>query len=138
VDVSPPTVPGVPISDQELAGGTPAKTGVFTIRWASALDAEAGVREYEIQEREDNNPIWKTIRMVPSKQTTFLVGSKDNPANAPKKSGHFYSYRVRSINQAGGTSDWSAASAAASTGFPDTVISKVTNYPNPVDTRQGP
>jgi flagellar hook assembly protein FlgD len=42
------------------------------------------------------------------------------------------------LNQAGGASEWSAPSAAASTGLPDEPITKVTNYPNPVDIRQGP
>ncbi len=138
VDLSPPSIPGKPVSDQELAGGAPAKTGVFTIKWSGSSDSESGVRAYEIQERVDNDPVWATIRMVPSAQHSLLVGNKDNPSNLPKPSGHFYSYRVRALNQAGGVSDWSAPSAAASTGFPTEAITKVTNYPNPVDIRQGP
>jgi hypothetical protein len=137
VDISPPTVPGMPTSDQD-ASGEPAKTGVFTIRWSAAGDIESGVRAFEIQEREDNNPVWKTIRLVPGLQTTFLVGSNDMPTNGPKPSGHFYTYRVRAINNAGGASDWSPESNAASTGFPEEPISEVTNYPNPADMRQGP
>jgi hypothetical protein len=138
VDVSPPSIPGVPISDQELAGDQPSKTGVYSIKWAAAGDSESGMRAYEIQEREDNDPVWKTIRLVPASQFTFLVGNSDNPANPAKQAGHFYAYRVRAVNQAGAPSAWSDASGAASTGFPEESISKVTNYPNPVDTRQGP
>jgi hypothetical protein len=138
VDLSPPTIPTAPISDQELAGGEPSETGVFSIKWAPASDGEAGVRAYEIQERVDNDPVWKTIRMVPASQTTFLVGSNDTPANVNREPGHFFFYRVRAINQAGGTSAWSDSSAAASTGFPAEAITEVTNYPNPVDIRQGP
>jgi hypothetical protein len=137
VDISPPTISAAPVSDQETSG-TPAKTGVYTIRWGGSADAESGIRAYEIQERTDNDPIWTTIRMVPGAQRTFLVGARDNPANFPKPGGHFYTYRVRAINQAGGASAWSAESGAASTGFPDEAITKVTNYPNPADIRQGP
>jgi hypothetical protein len=138
VDVSPPSVPSAPISDQELAGGTPSKTGVYTVKWAAASDPESNVRGYEIQERKDNDPVWTSIRIVPGTQLSMLIGNKDNPANAPRPSGHFFTYRVRAINQAGSPSAWSTESGAASTGFPTESITKVTNYPNPVDTRQGP
>jgi hypothetical protein len=138
VDVSPPSIPGVPMSDQELAGGTPSKTGVYTVRWSPAADKESSVRAYEIQERKDNDPVWTTIRVVPASQRTLLIGNKDNPSNMPKEPGHFFTYRVRAINQAGSPSVWSAESGAAATGLPDEAITKVTNYPNPVDTRQGP
>ncbi|OVE77049.1 hypothetical protein BVX98_03780 [bacterium F11] len=138
VDVSPPNVPGTPVSDQELAGGEPSTSGVYSIKWSPSSDLESGVRAYEIQERVDNDPVWRTIRLVPSTQLSFLVGNNDNPANPPKEPGHFYTYRVRSVNQAGGISDWSPESEAASTGFPEEVITELTNYPNPVDTRQGP
>jgi hypothetical protein len=86
----------------------------------------------------DNDPVWKTIRVVPSSQLSFLVGSKDNPSNIPRPVNHFYTYRVRASNFAGGVSAWSDASAPASTGFPEETITKVTNYPNPADMRQGP
>ena len=138
IDISPPTVPDAPVSDQELAGGKPSKTGVYSIKWSPSGDAESNVRAYEIQEREDNDPVWRTIRLVPSTQLTFLVGNGDTPSNEPKNPGHFYTYRVRAVNQAGGVSDWSPPSGAASTGFPEEAITKVTNYPNPVDIRQGP
>jgi hypothetical protein len=138
VDVSPPTIPAAPVSDQQLAGGKPSKNGIFTIAWAGSSDSESGVRGYEIQERKDNDPIWSTIRIVPASQKTFLVGNSDTPANLPKPAGHFYTYRVRALNQAGSPSAWSDESAAAAVGQPDETITKVTNYPNPVDTRQGP
>jgi len=138
VDVSPPIVPGKPISDQELAGGKPSPTGVFSVKWSASADLEAGVRAYQIQERVDNDPVWKTIRMVHSTQLSFLVGNGDCPSNKSKPANHFYQYRVRAINQAGGASEWSPASESASTGFPTEPITKVTNYPNPVDTRKEP
>jgi hypothetical protein len=72
VDVSPPSVPGTPVSDQELAGGEPATTGVFSIKWSGGADIESGVRGYEVQEREDNDPVWKTVRVVPAGQLSSI------------------------------------------------------------------
>jgi hypothetical protein len=139
VDVTPPTIPGKPVSDQEKAGGVPAENGVFSISWDPAGDVESNVRAYEIEERKDNDPVWTSIRIVPNKGgNTFLVGNDDNPSNPPREEGHFFSYRVRAINQAGGVSAWSPASEPASTGFPEEAISEVVNYPNPVDTRKEP
>jgi flagellar hook assembly protein FlgD len=44
---------------------------------------------------------------------------------------------VRAKNKAGSWSQWSEASEAAVTGLPAEVISQVSNYPNPFDTRKG-
>jgi hypothetical protein len=64
---------------------------------------------------------------------TFLNG-EGGGARAP---GHFYRYQVQSINGAGTASDWSAASSTIDTGLPSEIITMVSNYPNPVDTRKG-
>jgi hypothetical protein len=137
VDVTPPSIPEKPVSDQELSG-KPATKGMFTMTWKLVSDGESGVRTYEIQERVDNDPVWKTIRLAPGNRNTFVIGNLDNPSNKAKPAGHFYTYRIRAVNQAGVASAWSDASAPAATGFPEEAITKVTNYPNPVDTRQGP
>src|SRR5262249_41165126 len=63
VDLSPPTIPGSPISDQEISK-TPSEKGVFSIKWTASGDSESGVRAYELQEREDNDPVWKSIRLL--------------------------------------------------------------------------
>ena len=63
----------------------------------------------------------------------FLNGDTGG-ARAP---GHFYRYQIETINGAGTASDWSAVSTTINTGLPSEVISSVSNYPNPVDTRKG-
>ena len=54
-----------------------------------------------------------------------------------RATGHFYSYQVQTINGAGTASAWSAASSIINTGLPSSIISSISNYPNPVDTRKG-
>ncbi|MFQ3676038.1 MAG: fibronectin type III domain-containing protein, partial [Endomicrobiia bacterium] len=136
VDITPPKSPGAPISDQERTGKEITE-GLYTIEWSPASDAESGVRAYEIQERVDTNPVWKTIRVVGAQKTSLTIGNNDVPTNAPRPKGRFYYYRVRAQNYAGTWSEWSEISKPASTGLPEEVISQVSNYPNPVDTRRG-
>ena len=63
-----------------------------------------------------------------------LLNGESGGARAP---GHFYRYQVQSINGAGTASDWSPVSSTIDTGLPSEIISAVSNYPNPVDTRKG-
>ncbi len=51
--------------------------------------------------------------------------------------GHFYRFQLQTINGAGTASDWSALTSNIDTGLPSEIISGLTNYPNPVDTRKG-
>ena len=143
VDISPPTVPTKMTTDQEISG-QPSKSGVYTVRWTGSVDPESGIRAYEVQERKDNDPVWTTIRIVPgglapSGPQSLSIGNKDIPSNVPKEVGHFYTYRVRSINQAGATRPMVGRVGRCRCQFcPSDTITQVTNYPNPVDTRQGP
>ena len=143
VDISPPTVPTKMTTDQEISG-QPSKSGVYTVRWTS-VDPESGIHTL-MKFRNAKTMIQfgphdpYCSRGINSSLSVAIVsiGNKDIPSNVPKETGHFYTYRVRSINQAGATSPWSSESAAAATGLPSDTITQVTNYPNPVDTRQGP
>ena len=63
----------------------------------------------------------------------FLNGE----TGAARAAGHFYRYQVQTINGAGTASEWSTVSATIDTGLPSEIITQVTNYPNPVDTRKG-
>ncbi|MBI4668094.1 MAG: hypothetical protein HY747_02730 [Elusimicrobia bacterium] len=144
-DVTEPTVPGAP--KVMLAQGEMALT--YQIDWQPSLDPESRAFYYEIQEREDTNPVWRTIALIPANKTggadnsILLVGDPTvqtqgyAAADAPRQSGHFYSYRVRTYNAAGAVSVWSSESAPASTGQIPEAVKNVSNYPNPVDTRQG-
>jgi hypothetical protein len=96
------------------------------------------VREYEIQERVDNDPVWRTVAHVPSVRTSYIIGEGKLAGDDARPRGHFYTYRIRARNFAAGWSDWSPVSNAAFTGLPEETISQVYNYPNPADTRTGP
>jgi hypothetical protein len=137
VDVTAPSVPGAPVSDPELTK-RPAEGGKFEIKWDPSGDVESGVREYQIQERVDNDPIWRTVAYVPANRVSYIIGDGKVLGDEPRARGHLYTYRVRSRNHAGGWSEWSPVSNAAFTGLPSEVISQLYNYPNPADTRNGP
>lgn len=144
-DPTAPTVPGSPKA--ELASGQSASS--FPLSWEASDDPESRAFYYEIQERMDTNPVWKTIALIPARRTggainnRITVGDPSSKtlgyaaADAPRESGHFYTYRVRAYNTAGVASSWSGESAAASSGQISEVVKNVSNYPNPVDTRQG-
>ncbi|MEK7288427.1 MAG: hypothetical protein AAB091_07710, partial [Elusimicrobiota bacterium] len=144
-DPTPPTTPGAPKTS--LAPGQSAAS--FEIKWNHSEDQESGVAYYEIQERADTNPIWRTVAMVPGMRSgqsinnSMIIGDPGTrtlgyaAADAPRESGHFYSYRVRSYNQAAVASVWSLQSDPASTGQISEAIKNVSNFPNPVDIRQG-
>ncbi|MCS7151963.1 MAG: hypothetical protein NZ928_06225 [Endomicrobia bacterium] len=136
VDITPPSAPTKPVSDYDRLGREITE-GVYTIEWSPAADAESGIMGYEIQERVDTNPVWKTIRFVAGSRTSFVIGNSDTPDNKPREKGHFYYYRIRAKNYAGSYSPWSEISNGVCTGLPEQVISQVSNYPNPVDTRLG-
>jgi hypothetical protein len=148
VDITPPTKPGTPKSDQEQSG-KPAEGGIFAVSWDASYDLESGVKLYEIQEKTDTNPVWKTIRILPSFKTSIQIGARDIPSNVPRTKEYqhilgysgdmpkFYYYRVRAMNYAGAYSEWSEISKPAPVVIPSEIISKVSNYPNPVDLRKG-
>jgi hypothetical protein len=135
-----PSDPNDPGSTKIIAGPT------FNINWGSAEDPESGIIAYELQERADTSPVWKTI-MVRYQETNrhklnFMVGvhSDTYPENIPKDANeaHSYYYRVRSMNGAGSWGSWTTESVAATTKVPEKVISQVSNYPNPVNLVENP
>jgi hypothetical protein len=137
IDLTAPSAPAAPVSDPEK-NKKPAETGIYEIKWDPAADEESGVREYEIQERMDNDPVWRTVAHVPANRTSWIIGEGRVKDDDPRPRGHFFTYRVRARNFAGGWSEWSPVSAPAFTGLPPEPISQVFNYPNPADTRVGP
>ncbi|MBN2407027.1 MAG: hypothetical protein JXJ19_04970 [Elusimicrobia bacterium] len=124
VDLNPPSKAGAPSPQQEQGGSLTS----YNVNWKHAKDnktrIESGIKRYELQERRDTSPIWKTIRLVDGEENNvFIEGQPEN---------HFYYYRVRAQDNAGNWGDWSDDSSAAITGLPDEVVSEVSNYPNPV------
>ncbi|OGS46208.1 MAG: hypothetical protein A2539_02895 [Elusimicrobia bacterium RIFOXYD2_FULL_34_15] len=145
VDLSPPTIPGKPEPSTYV---TRVPALAYTVNWNFSADPESGVFGYEVQEREDSNPVWQwydvngdgitaTPKETHTLATDIVAGGITKLTVLAKKPGHFYIYRLRSKNKAGAWSQWSEMSEAASTGLPPEVISNVSNYPNPFDTRKG-
>jgi flagellar hook assembly protein FlgD len=73
------------------------------------------------------------VGSVASVPLTYLNGE----SGGARDPGHFYRYQIQTVNGAGSASEWSTLSATVDTGLPAEIITKVTNYPNPVDTRKG-
>ncbi|MFA5857904.1 MAG: hypothetical protein WC955_02445 [Elusimicrobiota bacterium] len=154
IDLTPPLRPVKPVPEHYTRQLKVIESGSFVVNWVSAFDptpAEiavnetgSGIKLYEIQERSDTNPVWKTIEVVDGQSENITVGNYtafDVNGNVlvddPRPQGHFYYYRVRALNNAGSWSDWSEASDPASTGLPKEPISDAHVYPNPVDSRKG-
>ena len=115
----------------------------YTLKWDPAEDNESNIMAYEIQEREGNSPVWKTIAAIPGFKTggavnnLFSIGDPVNPGETPRPLGKYYTYRIRSWNFASLASLWSKISAPAGTEIKKELISDVYNFPNPVDFRKG-
>jgi len=140
IDTTYPTTPGSP--EPQVAKGV-ASGQAYTLKWTAADDPESNVMSYEIQEREGTNPVWKTVAAIPGLKTggavnnIYTIGDPVNPGELPRPLGKYYTYRIRSWNFAGMPSDWSPVSTPAGTEIGTELLSKVSNYPNPVDLRKG-
>ncbi|MFH2202943.1 MAG: hypothetical protein ABIJ96_07505 [Elusimicrobiota bacterium] len=144
IDDTPPSEPPTSLRSSVAKGD--AKT-TFTLSWSEAVDSQSGIKLYHIQERSNVDPVWKTIGMIPAKlsgtkgerlNTKYTVGSAaQNPTEKPRATGQFLTYRVRAYSSAGTPSGWSTESAAVATSITSEVIDKVSNYPNPFDSRKG-
>ena len=55
----------------------------------------------------------------------------------PRTAGQFFRYRVRAISGAGVASNWSSEATSANTGLTSSILSGVSNFPNPFDSRKG-
>jgi hypothetical protein len=133
----------------------------------SASTGPSGLFSYKIRQYVDGNPVPVEIIQTSTPSFTFGSGQSAGTPSAGRAqalhaagalgsrftsspleflngetggvraTGHFYRYQLETINGAGTTSDWSPISDTIDTGLPDEVISSVSNYPNPVDTRKG-
>jgi len=140
IDVTNPTTPGAP--EPQVAKGV-ASGQAYALKWDASSDPESNVMSYEVQEREGDQPIWKTVATIPGFKTggalnnIHTVGDASVPGDSPRPLGKYYTYRVRSWNYANKASEWSAISEPAGTTIGTELLDKVSNFPNPVDTRKG-
>jgi hypothetical protein len=135
IDLTPPSAPTDIKTTVEMAESNVAAPS-YTVIWTIARDLESGVVDYELQEREDTpenvSPVWKTV------STQIKVeGNKAKAQIYNKPRGHIYYYRTRARNAAGTWGPWSEPSKGiAIQEIPKEVISAVSNYPNPFDSRK--
>jgi hypothetical protein len=141
VDPTAPTPPGKTVA--QVPTGK-AAGGSFVVSWGAAEDSESGVMAYEVQERTDTNLVWNSIAMIPAQKVggvinnSYNVGNPvQNPTEELRKNGQFLTYRIRSYSFSGLPSAWSTESLAVATSLSEDVITNVSNYPNPFDSRKG-
>ncbi len=136
VDPFAPTVPG---------GATPTEQNrtSYQVRWTPSTQNVSGVAAYEVQERGGDpkdlsaTVIWKTVNVISARSPVYGVGDPTFPGETPRPAGQYFSYRVRAISGAGVTSNWSPLTVNAVTGITSSILSAVSNFPNPFDSRKG-
>jgi hypothetical protein len=74
---------------------------------------------------------------VSARAPSYFVGSPTFPGETPRPKGQFFSYRVRGMSGAGVSSQWAVLTSPILTGLTSSVLSGVSNYPNPFDPRKG-
>jgi len=144
-----------------------APSGVLTLQWPSVTKlGPSGLYGYKIRQFKDGNPVPTEIILTSTPSFTFganlaagaphgtsafgMVSGRigglgittpleylNGESGGVRQLGHFYRYQLQTINGAGTVSDWSALSNTIDTGLPSEIISNLTNFPNPVDTRKG-
>ncbi|TPW21576.1 MAG: hypothetical protein FD126_547 [Elusimicrobia bacterium] len=141
VDTSAPGTPGM--ATPQVPAGQPSGPS-FVVNWGASDDTESGVMAYEVQERTGTDPVWKSLGVIPAVKVggvtnnSYQVGNASvNPWETPRKADQFLTYRVRSYNNAGIASAFTVESAAVATSITNSVVSNVSNYPNPFDSRKG-
>ena len=160
VDITQPTPPADFINLPKSA-----PSGVITVQWpATTLTGPSGLFTYKVSQYVDGDAVPTEILETSTPSFTFgantsanvrIAGSPSVVARASgpnvtppvmymngetggaRAGGHFYRYQIQTINGAGTASAWSAISDTINTGLPQEIITNVTNYPNPVDTRKG-
>ena len=134
-----PASPGAPGGVQPLEQG---KTS-YALRWNSAAAPDSGVIAYEVQERGGDpkdiasTVLWRSLNLINGRIPSYTVGDPKFPGEAPRTTGYFYTYRVRALSGGGVWSPWSPLGQNVNTGAVTGIITGVSNYPNPFDTRKG-
>ena len=137
-----PNAPGVPGVPKPQSGENPTS---YDVKWDRALQEISGVAYYEIQERggaSDDlqaNVVWRPLSFVrTSRAPSYYVGaSLEFPGESPRPEGQFFSYRVRAVSNAGVVSSWGVQTSPMATGGSFSILTGVSNYPNPFDSRKG-
>jgi hypothetical protein len=111
---------------------TSATDLAHVISWLQSTDAESGLAEYEIQYRTGVNPKWTVERVV----TQDLSQSQITLTLSDRLADTTYFYRMRSKNGALTYSTYATHTSGVTSILTNKVISNVSNYPNPFDSRK--
>jgi len=99
-DISPPSSPGTPTEnfpDIDIIA-----TGTWLLQWdTQAQDEESGIFYYEIEEKVDNGS-WTLVQ--------YVSGDTGTASFNNKQSGSVYYYRLRAVNKAGLSGNFSSPS----------------------------
>ena len=134
-----PASPGAPGGVQPLEQG---KTS-YALRWNAAAASDSGVIAYEVQERGGDpkdiaaTVLWRSLNLINGRVPSYTVGDPKFPGEGPRTTGYFYNYRVRALSGGGVWSPWSPLGQNVNTGAVTGIITGVSNFPNPFDTRKG-
>jgi hypothetical protein len=128
VDLTAPSTPGIPSISHNAA------TDEYNVNWIISSDAESGIKYYTLQRKRVLSPVWEDVdtletSSVASESITTL--SFATPATADT-----YTFRIKTTNGAGleTFSDESQPQGMGTLSSSD-LISSVSNYPNPFDSR---
>ncbi|OGS26936.1 MAG: hypothetical protein A2339_04820 [Elusimicrobia bacterium RIFOXYB12_FULL_50_12] len=117
----------------------------LVINFPAVTVGTSSITCYELQERQGVYPRWITVSTktfdspastARKKALGIFAASQDLSVTFTNKAPSTYFYRVRALNGAGKWSEFSEAARVVFGLLSDNVISEVSNYPNPFDSRK--
>ena len=128
-DFSPPHLPNYPI-DVQIDGTK------HLLSWEDFSDPVSGIKRFYIEEKSNYIPSWNLITVLPPVSDPMQPKiSERYYSTQSRKPNMSYTYRVKAENQAGLMSDY-IYSTPLTTADTDKVLSSVSNYPNPFNSRK--
>ncbi len=134
-DFSPPHLPNYPI-DVQLDGTN------HLLSWEDFSDPVSGIKRFYIEEKSNYSPSWNQLVVLPPvidpmqpKVSERYYSTQQLIPPQPRKPNMSYTYRVRAENQAGLMSDY-IYSVPITTVDTNKVLSNVSNFPNPFNSRK--
>ncbi|HAR63600.1 MAG TPA: hypothetical protein DCS13_09070, partial [Candidatus Margulisbacteria bacterium] len=96
--------------------------------WNPYLDEESGIKCHEVWQSTGFEPKWINVAIVTGNKSILQLTDREKNST--------YYYKIRAINNADNPSDFDLVSDPTNTSYPGELISKISNYPNPFDSRQ--
>jgi len=131
VDLTPPVAP----ADKHLSviatvvSTSTANIYTHVLNWNAYSDLESGIKQYELWQCTGIAPAWTKAAEVTNNKTTITLTDREAETA--------YYYKIRAMNSADNFSNFDIISDQQITSVPGALITKLSNYPNPFDSRQG-